>query len=61
MESFGGEDGEMGLSVPIEAAVSEAIKVIESLVERILKGELKSNILETRALINGTTRYNNGF
>jgi hydrogenase maturation protease len=34
--SFGGEEGKMGLSVPVEAAVQEAARVVKSLVERIL-------------------------
>ena len=35
-ESLGGDDGHMGLSVPVEAAVDEAVEVIESLIQRIL-------------------------
>jgi hydrogenase maturation protease len=31
-ETFGGEEGSMGLSEPVQAAVAEAIKMIESLV-----------------------------
>ncbi|HWQ32034.1 MAG TPA: hydrogenase maturation protease [Blastocatellia bacterium] len=34
--SFGGEDGAMGLSEPVAAAVDEAIRMIESLVTEIL-------------------------
>jgi hydrogenase maturation protease len=34
--SFGGEEGKMGLSAPVEAAVQEAARVVTSLVERIL-------------------------
>ena len=34
--NFGGEEGKMGLSVPVEAAVQEAARVVKSLVERIL-------------------------
>lgn len=33
--TFGGEDGEMGLSAAVEAAVHEAVKTVEQLVERI--------------------------
>ncbi len=33
------EDGHMGLSEPVEAAVREAVKVVESLVHRILAEE----------------------
>ena len=34
--SVGGEEGKMGLSAPVEAAVQEAARVVTSLVERIL-------------------------
>jgi hydrogenase maturation protease len=34
--SFGGDEGQMGLSAPVEAAVEEAIKLIESLINKIL-------------------------
>jgi hydrogenase maturation protease len=34
--TFGGEEGKMGLSAPVEAAVQEAARVVTSLVERIL-------------------------
>lgn len=35
-ESLGGEEGRMGLSVPVEAAVDEAVKLVESLIDRVL-------------------------
>jgi hydrogenase maturation protease len=35
---LGGEEGHMGLSEPVETAVSEAVKATRSLVERILDG-----------------------
>jgi len=38
-ETLGGEEGQMGLSAPVEAAVDEAVKLVESLVNRILKGD----------------------
>ena len=34
--TLGGEEGTMGLSSPVEAAVREAVKVVESLVEKTL-------------------------
>jgi hydrogenase maturation protease len=37
-ETLGGEEGQMGLSLPVEAAVDEAVKLVESLVNRILNG-----------------------
>lgn len=35
-ETLGPEEGQMGLSAPVEAAVGEAVKVVESLVARLL-------------------------
>lgn len=37
-ETLGGEEGQMGLSAPVEAAVDEAVKLVESLVNRIQSG-----------------------
>jgi hydrogenase maturation protease len=37
--TLGPEEGHMGLSEPVSAAVDEAVKLIESLVSRILAGE----------------------
>jgi len=34
--TFGGEDGQMGLSAPVQAAVPEAVKVVSNLIEKIL-------------------------
>lgn len=41
--NFGGEEGQMGLSPAVEAAVPEAVKMVEKLVERTLD-EDRSNI-----------------
>jgi hydrogenase maturation protease len=38
-ETLGGEEGQMGLSAPVDAAVDEAVKLIESVVNRILNGD----------------------
>ncbi len=38
-ETLGGEEGQMGLSAPVEAAVDEAVKLVESVVNRILNGD----------------------
>jgi hydrogenase maturation protease len=38
-ETLGGEEGQMGLSAPVEAAVDEAVKLVKSLVNRILNGD----------------------
>lgn len=35
--TFGGEEGQMGLSEPVEAAVEEAIKLVTSVIEKILQ------------------------
>jgi hydrogenase maturation protease len=37
-ETLGGEEGQMGLSVAVSAAVDEAVKLVESLVNRIQSG-----------------------
>ena len=37
--SLGGDEGEMGLSAPVAAAVYDAVKVIQSLVEKTLSDE----------------------
>ena len=36
-ETLGGEEGQMGLSEPVEAALEEAVRVVESLVANILE------------------------
>jgi hydrogenase maturation protease len=38
-ETLGGDEGQMGLSAPVEAAVDEAVKLVDSLVNRILNGD----------------------
>lgn len=38
-ESLGGEEGYMGLSKPVEAAIKEAVNATEALVKRLLAGE----------------------
>ena len=35
--TFGGEEGRMGLSAPVQAAIPEAVQVVEDLVTKILK------------------------
>jgi hydrogenase maturation protease len=40
--TFGGEEGKMGLSSPVEAAVREAVKVVENLVEKTLDEGLEN-------------------
>lgn len=37
-ETLGGEQGHMGLSCPVEAALDEAVRVVEDVVTRILNG-----------------------
>ena len=40
-ETLGGEEGHMGLSAPVEAAVDNAVKLVESLIHKVLN---KANI-----------------
>jgi hydrogenase maturation protease len=37
-ETLGGEEGQMGLSAAVEAAVDHAVKLLESIINRILNG-----------------------
>ena len=37
--TFGPEEGQMGLSEPVEAVVDEAVKLVESLIVKILNGD----------------------
>jgi hydrogenase maturation protease len=37
--TLGPEEGQMGLSEPVEAVVDEAVKLVESLVAKILSGD----------------------
>ncbi|MGA9472431.1 MAG: hydrogenase maturation protease [Terriglobales bacterium] len=42
-ETLGGEEGQMGLSAPVEAAVDEAVKLVESVINKVLdKGKPNS-------------------
>jgi hydrogenase maturation protease len=46
--SLGGEEGEMGLSRPVESAVDEAVSIVEDLVQQLLAGvEMGSGRLQT--------------
>ena len=38
-QTLGGEEGHMGLSAPVEAAVDQAVKLVESIIGRILSGD----------------------
>jgi len=40
--TFGPEEGQMGLSGPVEAVIDEAVKLVESLVAKILNGDESS-------------------
>jgi hydrogenase maturation protease len=42
--TLGGDEGHMGLSKPVEAAVTEAVKATECLVKRILEGKPISGV-----------------
>jgi hydrogenase maturation protease len=41
-ETFGPEEGQMGLSTSVEAALDEAVKLVESIVNKIVKGDESS-------------------
>jgi hydrogenase maturation protease len=47
-ETLGGEEGQMGLSSVVEAAVDEAVKLVESLVNRILNGDRTGSTLGSK-------------
>jgi hydrogenase maturation protease len=38
-ETLGGEEGQMGLSAAVEAAVDHAVKLLESIINRLLNGD----------------------
>ena len=38
-ETLGGEEGQMGLSTPVEGAVDDAVKLVESIIQKILNGD----------------------
>ena len=38
-ETLGGDEGQMGLSAAVEAAVDHAVKLVESIVNKILNGD----------------------
>ncbi len=38
-ETLGGEEGRMGLSAPVEAALTDAVKLVESLIHKVLNGD----------------------
>jgi hydrogenase maturation protease len=42
--TFGPEEGQMGLSAPVEAAVGQAVTVVESLVEKVCDGALSQPV-----------------
>jgi len=37
--TLGPEEGQMGLSEPIEAVIDEAVKLVESVIEKVLNGD----------------------
>src|SRR5271154_1173089 len=37
-ETLGGEEGQMGLSPPVQGAVEEAVKLVESLIDKVMNG-----------------------
>jgi len=50
-QTLGGEEGQMGLSAPVEAAVDDAVKLVESVIEKILQNKaLNHKALNDKAL-----------
>jgi len=47
-ETLGGDEGRMGLSAPVESAVDAAVKLIESVIDKVLKGERPGSTLEVK-------------
>jgi hydrogenase maturation protease len=54
-ETLGGEEGRMGLSAPVEAALEEAVKLVESVINKGLNQQSASAGCENRALANQET------
>jgi hydrogenase maturation protease len=48
-ETLGGEQGQMGLSASVEAAVDRAVKLVESVVRKILDGDRPDSNLALEA------------
>ena len=44
--TLGGEQGHMGLSDPVMAAVDEAARLVENLIARLLRGDKLEDALE---------------
>ena len=42
-ETLGGEEGQMGLSAPVEAALDKAVSLVESLIDRVLSNGVSAN------------------
>jgi hydrogenase maturation protease len=38
-ETFGGDEGQMGLSAAVESVLEDAVQLVESLIEKVLSGE----------------------
>jgi hydrogenase maturation protease len=45
-ETLGGEEGQMGLSAPVEAAIDHAVELVESLIKKILNKNLHEVLKE---------------
>jgi hydrogenase maturation protease len=43
-ETLGGEEGQMGLSAPVEAAVDSGVKLLESIIDKVLNGDKPGSI-----------------
>jgi hydrogenase maturation protease len=49
-ETLGGDEGQMGLSRPVEAAVDDAVKLVESIVKNVLNGDGPGPKLDSKLL-----------
>ena len=47
-ETLGGDEGQMGLSAPVEAALEDAVKLVESVIHKVLNHESDSTGCENR-------------
>jgi hydrogenase maturation protease len=47
-ETLGGEEGQMGLSATVEAAVDRAVQLVESVIERVLNSEGSASQLASK-------------
>jgi hydrogenase maturation protease len=42
-ETLGGDEGQMGLSTPVEAAIEEAVALVESLIGKVMSKNVQAS------------------